>query len=96
MWVSGLVVAAWLSCLSGHAHAYMLKTTKTGHKVRWTTPVVTLYVDDKLEHFFGGDSVRSSLTIATEAWRGLPNVPDVVISDEPAPGYQSKTRTNGV
>jgi len=74
----------------------MLKTTKTGHRVRWTTPVVTLYVDEKLSNFFGRAEVRNSLTIATEAWRGLSNVPDVVISEQPAPGYQAKTRTNGV
>ena len=92
----GLLVAVGLSCLSGSAHAYMLKTTKTGHKVRWTSPIVTLYVDDKLARFFGPQAVRASLTIATEAWRGLENVPDVVISEQPAPGYQAKTRTNGV
>lgn len=96
MWMCGLLVAAGLSCLSSSAHAYMLKTTKTGHKVRWTTPIVTLYVDDKLARFFGAQAVRSSLTIATEAWRGLENVPDVVISEQSAPGYQPKTRTNGV
>jgi hypothetical protein len=78
------------------AHAYMLKTTKTGHRVRWTTPVVTLFVDDKLEQAYGADVVRTSLAIATDAWRGLDNVPDVVVSDSPAVGYDTQTRTNGV
>lgn len=74
----------------------MLKTTKTGHRVHWTSPVVTLYVDDKLTQAYGSDVVRASLTIATDAWRGLENVPDVVVSEEAAPGYDSQTRTNGV
>jgi len=74
----------------------MLKTTKTGHRVRWTVPVVTLYVDGQLTDAYGDDVVRTSLTIATEAWRGLDNVPDVVVSDLPATGYDSQSRTNGV
>jgi hypothetical protein len=81
---------------SNTAHAYMLKSTKTGNRVRWSSSVVTLRVDPKLEQFYGKDTVRSSITMATEAWRGLPNVPDIVISDEPAPGYESTQRTNGI
>jgi hypothetical protein len=78
------------------AHAYMLKTTKTGHRVRWTSPVITLYVDQKLADAYGADVVRASLTIATDAWRGLDNVPDVVVSEQAAPGYDAQTRSNGV
>jgi hypothetical protein len=78
------------------AHAYMLKTTKTGHRVRWTSPVVTLYVDQKLAAAYGSDVVRASLMIATDAWRGLDNVPDVVVSDQAAPGYDTQSRSNGV
>lgn len=82
--------------LTHTAHAYMLKTTKTGHRVRWTAPIVTLYIDDELSEAYGEDVVRTSLTIATDAWRGLDNVPDVVVSDSPAAGYDSQSRTNGV
>lgn len=78
------------------AHAYVIKKTKTGNAVRWTTPIVTLYVDPQLEEFFGKHEVRTSLSIATEAWRGMTNVPDVVISDKPASGYQSHARSNGI
>jgi hypothetical protein len=78
------------------AQAYVIKKTKTGHAVRWSSPIVTLYVDPHIEDFFGKDVVHASLTIATDAWRDMVNVPDVVISDKPAPGYQSTTRTNGI
>jgi hypothetical protein len=78
------------------AHAYTLKSTKSGQQVRWSTPVITMYVDEKLVSFFGNDEVQRSLTMATDAWRGLPHVPDVVISDRPATGYQTEARSNGV
>ena len=97
---SAMVWVGWVlvSCLFGSstAHAYKLKTTKTGNRVHWTSPVITLYVDAKLEDFYGKDAVRSSITMASETWRGLPNTPDIVISDKPAPGYQATERTNGI
>jgi hypothetical protein len=79
-----------------HAHAFMLKKTKTGNPVRWSAPEISMSVDPQLDEVFGKDVVRASLTIATDAWRGLHNVPDVTISDQPAPGYESATRTNGI
>ena len=78
------------------AHAYLLKNTRTGHRVRWSIPQVTLFVDPKLQQHFGETEAREALTMATEAWRGLPNVPDIVISNKPATGYQAGQRTNGV
>ena len=99
MWTAVVsVVCVLLSAVTQTpaAHAYMLKTTKTGHRVRWTSPVVTLYVDQKLTAAYGEDVVRASLTIATDAWRGLDNVPDVVVSEQAAPGYDAATRSNGV
>jgi hypothetical protein len=86
-----------LGCFIGSdtAHAYVLKNTRTGHRVRWAVPVVTMYVDPKLVEYFGNDTVNASLTIATEAWR-VPNVPEIVISDKAATGYQSAQRTNGI
>lgn len=89
------MIASWFVGASP-VQAYVIKKTKTGHAVRWSAPVVTLSVDPQLEDFFGKDVVHASLTIATDAWRGMSNVPDVVISDKPAPGYQSSSRTNGI
>lgn len=53
-------------------------------------------VDPKLEEAMGKDAVRSALSMATDAWRGLPGVPRIMVSDEAAPGYQIAERTNGV
>jgi hypothetical protein len=85
-----------VAAFPGHASAYLLKTTKTGHRVRWSSPVITLRVDEKLEKLYGRGVVDSAIGIAVEAWRGLPNVPDILISSEPAPGYQTEQRTNGI
>jgi hypothetical protein len=91
-----LCVLAVGLCHPTAAHAYTLKATKSGRPVRWSSPVVTLYVDERLEHAYGKEVVASALNIAIDAWRGLPNVPDITISERPAPGYQAEQRTNGV
>lgn len=91
-----LVLSVCLLAGTSGAHAYVLKTTKTGRRVHWSAPVITLSVDDKLKQHFGAQNVNAALTIATDAWRGLGHVPDVVISDRVAPGYQPDARTNGV
>ncbi len=74
----------------------MLKTTKSGATVRWSSSVVTMYVDEKLDELFGSTSLRAALTMATEAWRGLPGVPDLVIGKQKAQGYLPSQRTNGI
>jgi hypothetical protein len=94
-WVA-LALGMCVLSKAGSAHAYALKTTKTGQRVRWSSPVITLSVDEKLEGYYGKEEVLSALRMATDAWRGLDHVPDVMISDQPAPGYQANARTNGV
>jgi hypothetical protein len=74
----------------------MLKTTKAGARVRWSDSTIAMRVDPKLEEAMGKDAVRSALSMATDAWRGLPGVPRVTVSDEAAPGYQLAERTNGI
>jgi hypothetical protein len=81
---------------SSSAHAYMLKSTRTGHRVLWSTSVITMYVDDKLEQYFGKPAVDFAISMASEAWRGLPNVPDLAVSQQPARGYKADERTNGI
>jgi hypothetical protein len=80
----------------GTAHAYVLKTTKAGQLVRWSESTIVLRVDPKLEGLFGKEHVLASLSMASDAWRGLPGVPQIVVSAEIAPGYLQSKRTNGV
>jgi len=93
-----VALLAALGCMATQstAHAYMLKTTKTGQRVRWSDDAVTMRVDPKLEAMFGKEEVRSALAMATDAWRGLPGVPPIRVSEEAAPGYRQLERTNGI
>src|SRR5262245_41758271 len=95
-YVLGLVVVASIGPGVKTAHAYTLKTTKTGQLVRWSESVITLRVAPKLEALMGKDQVRGALAMASDAWRGLPGVPQIDLSEEAAPGYTQSKRTNGV
>jgi hypothetical protein len=90
------LACAYLASSTSVAHAYLLKTTKAGARVRWSDTVVTMRIDPKLEEALGKDSIRAALSMATDAWRGLPGVPTIALSNEPAPGYQLTERTNGI
>jgi len=94
--VLGALVCAYLASPTAVAHAYLLKTTKTGARVRWSDGTVTMRIDPKLEQAMGKDEVRAALSMATDAWRGLPGVPRITLSDEAAPGYRLAERTNGI
>jgi MYXO-CTERM domain-containing protein len=94
--VLGLIVFAHVGLPAGTAHAYVLKTTKTGQLVRWSESTVSLRVDPKLRGLFGKQQLQAALSMASDAWRGLPGVPQIVVSDEAAPGYTLSRRTNGV
>lgn len=94
--VFGALVCAYVASPTAVAHAYLLKATKTGARVRWSDATVTMRIDPKLDQAMGKDQVRAALSMATDAWRGLPGVPRITLSDEPAPGYQFAARTNGI
>ena len=91
----GLVICVCVGS-PGTAHAYSLKTTKTGQLVRWSEATIRLRVDPKLEAYFGKAEVHAALTMASDAWRGLPGVPQILVSEQAAPGYLLSKRTNGV
>lgn len=96
-WVTATMLGLLFTlCDVGTAHAYMLRTTKSGEQVRWSSSVVTMYVDEKLAELFGRDAAHAAIEMATEAWRGLPGVPDLVVSDDHAAGFDPERRTNGV
>jgi hypothetical protein len=91
-----LALAGFMLSPNSTAQAFVLKKTKGGQSVRWAEPSVTLRVDPKLEQVFGSDEIRAALAMSTDAWRGLPGVPSIEISEEAAPGYSLAERTNGV
>lgn len=91
-----LVIAGFALQPRSVAQAYAVKKTKSGQSVRWSVDVITLRVDPRLERVFGSDAIRAALAMSTDAWRGLPGVPRIEISQDAAPGYSLEQRTNGV
>lgn len=89
----------WMGMLLGmtnEAHAFALKTTDNGRPVRWQDDRVELRIDPALEEAFGSQAVKRAAVVASEAWRGLAHVPDVVIAEgAPAP-YDAEERNNGI
>lgn len=66
------------------AHAYTLKQTDSGSGVAWHEPRVTVRLDPEVERMVGRGEARAAVRIAVEAWRGLGNSPDLVVSPDPA------------
>lgn len=95
----GLAMVLWMGLLVGlpmKAHAFALKTTEAGALVRWQRDRVELRIDPQLEAAYGASAVKRAAVVASEAWRGLANAPDIVIADgEPAP-YQPDVRNDGI
>ena len=94
-----MAMMMWMGMLLGvtsQAHAFALKTTDDGVPVRWQRERIELRVDPRLEDAFGAEAVKRAAVVASEAWRGLANAPDVMIADgAPAP-YDADARNNGI
>ena len=81
------------------AHAYTVKQTESGSTVRWHSKAVALRIDPSMQSYFADMPVRVMVEDAAKAWAGLPNVPELLISEgEPGPrGFESKRNaSNGV
>jgi len=94
-----LAMVMWMGMLLGmtnEAHAFALKTTDAGKPVRWQQDRVELRIDPALEAQFGRQAVRRAAEVASEAWRGLAHVPDVVIADGEPAAYDADARNNGI
>src|SRR5690349_8128992 len=78
------------------AAAYSLKHTATGHAVRWHQRAVTLHVDPELEQMLPAGQVRAAIGMASDAWRGIGDAPEIVIADGAPAKYDAKKRNNGV
>jgi hypothetical protein len=90
-----LCMAALLG-LPMKASAFALKTTEGGDPVRWQQSRVELRIDPRLEQAFGAEAVKRAAVVASDAWRGLANAPDVVIADGAPAAYDAGKRNNGI
>jgi hypothetical protein len=78
--------------------AYTLKKTSNGYQIRWNENAISVRFDPRIEKLLTHGSVDEAAVMASEAWRGYQNVPDILInSDAPAPaGYVTNESTNGI
>jgi hypothetical protein len=89
-------VLALLAVSPAAARAYTLKTTAAGYNVRWWKQPIRMKVSSDLERSMEPGRARQAALIAAEAWRGLPGVPDLLIDEGSAPGFDAERRTNGI
>jgi MYXO-CTERM domain-containing protein len=83
----------WLPSVSA---AYGVKRAPSGNDIRWRGHDVTLRIDPALERLLDADQVRSAAVMASEAWRGFGNTPDIAIEAGEPPAYDASNRGNGI
>lgn len=84
---------------SGSASAYTLKSTTKGERIRWGQDVIAMRVDPQLDQIVDLTTTTAASVMASEAWRGYTNVPDLIIkkgSPDPVGYSDSDHPTNGI
>jgi hypothetical protein len=85
-----------LAALPSTASAYSLKHTKSGAAVRWYARSVTMKIDPALEAMLPAGQARAALTMASDAWRGIGDAPEIVVGEGAPAAYDANKRNNGV
>src|SRR5262245_50133352 len=82
----------------GTARAYGLNRSESGEPLRWSVDTVGFRLSSGLADAMPNGEAFAATTMAFEAWRGLPRVPDLMlVSGEPAAmGHHEGGPTNGV
>ncbi|MCG8554708.1 MAG: matrixin family metalloprotease [Proteobacteria bacterium] len=85
--------------LPGAVSAFTTKTTASGKPIRWTEQAVPMRMGRQVVNLLEPGEARRAAAIATDAWLGLPRVPDVLLQDglsNDGPGYHQGTSSNGI
>lgn len=83
----------------GTALAYGLNRSESGEPLRWATDAVAFRLHPTLEDAMPDGHAYAAVTMAFEAWRGLPRVPDLLLVSgmpEDAGHHHQKGPTNGI
>lgn len=95
---SAVVVVAALGLTPNLALAYGINMSQKGSPVRWGVDTVAFRMDPSMTEAFPNGDAYTATTMAFDAWRGLPRVPDLVLrpgAPEPR-GYRNGGPTNGI
>ncbi len=93
--IASLVFVVVLS-IPSMSFAYNAKHSASGGLVHWQQHKVSLRIDPRLETLLADGQVRAAVNMATDAWRGFSNVPDIAIEDGAPPAYDPDHRGNGI
>jgi hypothetical protein len=93
---TALLVVSFVLWIPNVSAAYGFEYSPLGNQVRWRGHDVTLRIDPALERLLDAGQVRSAAVMASEAWRGLGNTPDVTIEAGKPPAYGASNRRNGI
>jgi hypothetical protein len=85
-----------LAALPSTASAYSLKQSSTGASVRWYARSITVRVDPALEAMLPEGQARAALGMASDAWRGIGDAPEIVVEQGAPAAYDANKRNNGV
>lgn len=96
--VPQVVLVGLVMAFSQSAHAYTINTTEVGKRIRWATDNVGLQLDSEFESFLNPGEAYAAISMAFDAWRGLPRVPDMRIRPgrPESVGHHDGRMTNGV
>jgi hypothetical protein len=78
------------------AAAYSLRHAAAGALLRWYTPSIALRVDPALEAVLPAGQVRSALAMASDAWHGIGDAPELVVAQGAPDAYDPERRNNAV
>jgi hypothetical protein len=85
-----------LAAVPSSASAYTLKQTSTGASVRWYASSIAIRIDPALEAMLPEGQARAALGMASDAWRGIGDAPEIVIEQGAPAAYDADKRNNGV
>jgi hypothetical protein len=91
-----LLVASLVLWIPNVSAAYGVERSPLGNQVRWRGHDVALRIDPALERLLDAGQVRLAAEMASEAWRGFGNTPDVTIEAGEPPAYDASNRGNGI
>lgn len=75
------LAAAILLLMPSVAFAYELNLTDDGYPIRWNRDRVEFHLDDSFIDSLPEGHAERAATMAFGAWRGLPGVPDLVLTE---------------
>ena len=78
------------------ASAYVVKRSSTGASVRWYNQKIAIRIDPALEAMLPAGEVRAAAAMASDAWRGIGDAPELVVEAGSPDGYSADSRTDSI